>query len=304
MAVAAQKNVENPQETAVFALGDDAAYSGWRAGRLNHYPVSWDESIVTLGDIACPTDAEVSQIVNQCARTNFALYQSDMPILPASLSAFCNRLGLRTAESHRSASAGGVVAIERSTTGTKRGYIPYSDKPLSWHTDGYYNTPQEPVNAMVLHCVRAAEQGGENHLFDPAIAYIRLRDENPDFIKAFMHPEAMTVPANDDPKTGHRPASVGPVFRIDPASGQLAMRYSARARNIVWRDDETTREACDFLTHVLKSDPFVVKVRLQSGQGVISNNVLHNRTGFTPSEQQGTDRLLYRIRYRERVAGS
>ena len=48
---------------------------------------------------------------------------------------------------------------------------------------------------MLLHCTAAAETGGENGLLDHEIAYIRLRDKDPDHIEALMHPEAMTIPA-------------------------------------------------------------------------------------------------------------
>ena len=48
---------------------------------------------------------------------------------------------------------------------------------------------------MGLHCISPARVGGENALMDPEIAYILLREENPDFIRALMHPQAMEIPA-------------------------------------------------------------------------------------------------------------
>ena len=50
----------------------------------------------------------------------------------------------------------------------------------------------------MLHCVSPAADGGENGLLDPEIAYLRLRDENPEFIRALMAPDAMTIPANTE----------------------------------------------------------------------------------------------------------
>jgi alpha-ketoglutarate-dependent taurine dioxygenase len=149
---------------------------------------------------------------------------------------------------------------------------------------------------MVLHCLRAADEGGENALMDPEIAYIRLRDENPDFIAALMHHRAMTIPANQ----GDRP---GPVFAVDPATGALHMRYTARARHIVWRDDPATRAAVAFLTGILAGDG-PLRFRLSPGQGLIANNVLHNRTGFSDNAEIGRARLLYRARYLDRIAGT
>ena len=41
---------------------------------------------------------------------------------------------------------------------------------------------------------------------------------------------------------------------------------------------------------------------LQAGEGLICNNVLHNRTQFTDSDDPALKRLLYRGRYYQRVA--
>lgn len=296
------ENTEKHWKTAVFDLADNAAYQIWRTEKLANYPAQRNESIVTLADMANPQDREIEQIVSNCQKFNMAIYQSQGPILPDTLEKFCLALGLKTMETHRSAAKSGVVAIEQTTIGGKGGYIPYTNKPLSWHTDGYYNAPEDRIRAMVLHCVRDASEGGVNELLDPEIAYIRLRDENPKYIAALMCPKAMTIPANEDPRSDYRPDSVGPVFEVDDQTGQLHMRYTARGRNIIWRDDAVTDAARAFLTHILKNDPLIVRHKLQSGQGVICNNVLHNRTGFIDASDVGDTRLLYRIRYKERVS--
>jgi hypothetical protein len=63
-------------------------------------------------------------------------------------------------------------------------FIPYTHKPINWHTDGYYNTLDRRILGMTLHCAQDAEAGGENALLDHEIAYIQLRDANPDYIAA------------------------------------------------------------------------------------------------------------------------
>ena len=63
---------------------------------------------------------------------------------------------------------------------------------MNWHTDGYYNALEQPVKSFILHCYQQAPVGGENQLLDPEIAYLRLRERNPEFVRALMHPEAMT----------------------------------------------------------------------------------------------------------------
>jgi hypothetical protein len=102
------------------------------------------------------------------------------------------------------------------------------------------------------------------------------------------------------------------VFFLDEITGALNMRYSARKRNIIWHDNEDTSKACEMLSELLRDDPFVVRHKFRPGQGIISNNVLHNRTRFEETERQEdapgkvqdnlAGRLLYRIRYKQRVA--
>jgi alpha-ketoglutarate-dependent taurine dioxygenase len=48
-------------------------------------------------------------------------------------------------------------------------------------------------------------------------------------------------------------------------------------------------------------EPFLIRVRLQPGQGLLCNNVLHTRTAFTDHEAPHRRRLLYRGRYANRV---
>ena len=128
-----------------------------------------------------------------------------------------------------------------------------------------------------------------------------------DFIAAFMHEEAMTIPANVEDNGEVRAQSTGPVFRVDPRTGALNMRYSARGRNIVWRDTPDTRGAVHFLADLLAGgDRHIFRHKLAPGQGLICNNVLHNRTGFKSPAALSLPgaRLLYRMRYLERIAAT
>jgi hypothetical protein len=240
-------------------------------------------------------------------KANMALYagnenNTDADKSRHALAGFAARFGLGIVEDHRSAAADGIVALEVVQKGGRSGYIPYTNKPINWHTDGYYNTsgPDIRIRSMILHCVRQAAIGGSNELLDHEIAYIRLRDENPDYITALQHPEAMTIPAHFDATSGKtRPASIGAVFEAGP-SGALHMRYTARKRNVIWRNDQLTREAIDFLGHVLATDPLIISHTMEPGQGIICNNVLHTRTTF--ANDDNSPRLLYRARYMQRIS--
>ena len=295
-----------------FDLTDETDYRRWRASKLSSYPKRSSEQFVEIDDLARPTELERSQIRMRCRTANMAIYSSqpsppDERELRHALSAFAGAFGLGHMEGHRSAADDGFVSLEVAEDGDRRGYIPYSNRPLTWHTDGYYNAPEDRVRAFLLHCVRDANEGGENALLDPEIAYIRLRDENPAYITALMHPEAMTIPENRETSGKLRPVSRGPVFAVDPASGTLHMRYSARGRNIIWRDDRDTSDARVFLADLMTgSEPLILKHKLAPGQGLICNNVLHCRSGFDDGQVPDHDRkrLLLRARYFNRISGT
>jgi hypothetical protein len=126
-----------------------------------------------------------------------------------------------------------------------------------------------------------------------------VRDRDPEHIRALMHPACMTIPANVVDGIELRPEQTGPVFSIRP-DGRLHMRYTDRSRNIAWRDDPSTAAAVTCLKEILRTpSPWHFTGRLESGWGLISNNVLHTRTGFTDGPKP---RLLYRARYYDRLA--
>jgi alpha-ketoglutarate-dependent taurine dioxygenase len=184
--------------------------------------------------------------------------------------------------------------------GTRKHYIPYTDKPIKWHTDGYYNPPERQIRAMVLHCVRDALSGGENRLMDHELCYLLLREQDPAHIKALMQPDVMTIPERVDENDGVRPSQSGPVFSVDK-DGNLHMRYTARTRSIEWKKDDATQAAVAALEALLASDvPQVFNTTMQPGMGLLCNNVLHDRSAFTDDAQH--PRLLYRARYLDRIA--
>ena len=143
--------------------------------------------------------------------------------------------------------------------------------------------------------------GGANRFCDPEIVYIELRDQDPGHVRALMEPDAMTIPANLVDGVELRPARRGPVFSVQ-RDGRLHMRYTARRRNCLWKDSPEVREAEQALRRILETgEALRYEARLESGQGLISNNCLHTRTAF---ENKTQERLLYRARYYDRIAGT
>jgi hypothetical protein len=278
-------------------------YQVWRDARLQACPRTVEELVVEIESLVVLGELEKSAILKICKRSNMAIYRCrDKFVNRAAVCEFASGFGLNRLDHHLCVNADGVSELSVAHHGSRSGYVPYSNRRLSWHTDGYYNEKARQVNAVVLHCANNAANGGENALFDPEIAYIRLRDENPAFITAFEHPECMTIPANESEAGEIRAAVCGPVFSYD-ANGEIHMRYSARRKNIHWRDDPVTLAAREFLTEILTGDnASVFRYRLQPGEGLISNNVLHNRTAF--NDAAGDKRLLYRARFFDRIKTS
>ena len=78
------------------------------------------------------------------------------------------------------------------------------------------------------------------------------------------------------------------------------MRYTARTRSILWKDDELTSEAVKYLEKLLNSNAtYQHRYRLEARQGIISNNILHSRSAFEDSADQ--QRLVYRARFYDRI---
>lgn len=300
-----EKTIEH-QRFAWHRIDDDAGYQVWRATKLSRAEKCRTQAAVPLSDLANPDESARREIIQRCRSVNFAHYaappSADDSAVRQSLRRFAQAFGLRIAEAHRSEGEGGVVALRVSDAPAQQGYIPYSTRGMNWHTDGYYNAPQDRISAFVLHCFAQAAEGGTNDILDPEILYIRLRDSHSAYLGALMHPEAMTIPENVEPDGTVRPASVGPVFYPDPDTGRLQMRYTARTRSVEWRDDPVTREAEAWLREYLaRGDPLAIKLRLAPGEGILNNNVLHNRTPFRNGEENDATRVIFRVRFHNRI---
>ena len=282
-------------------------YPQWREWKLADYPVSINKMMVPVANPAQLTAEEYAALLASCRKTNMGFYEvkDRQPVDKQAIKALGLQFGLETLDKNLRADEDSITSLRMVENMPGTHYIPYTNKSLNWHTDGYYNRLDEQVRGILMHCVEGAESGGENGFLDPEIACLLLRDENPDYVVALMHPQAMTIPANVEDGIEVRAQQTGPVFSIEKKTGSLHMRYTARTRSIVWRDDHNTRVAVGFLSELLDSDsPYILRHGMSAGQGIICNNVLHSRTAFTDDSQPGKQRLLYRARYHERIAGT
>lgn len=296
-----QINTQSP-----FLLKNIAQYQQWRDDKLKDYPQSLTDLVVEINDPRKLSKAEHLKILTLARQTNMVIYASNLgndadPEIPLSMG---RAFEVFEMDHNWLADESGLTSLTVSDKGPRKHFIPYSNLAINWHTDGYYNTPDKQIHALNLHCVTPAPSGGENQLMDHEIAYILLRDKNPDYIKALMADDVMTIP----PRMGKdgsiaRKEETGPVFSIVAKSGDLHMRYTIRTKNVVWKNDQLTMEALKSLESILNApSPYIFKGKLESGMGLISNNILHDRSAFEDSDTQ--KRLIYRSRFYDRLAGT
>ncbi|MFV9616387.1 MAG: TauD/TfdA family dioxygenase [Gammaproteobacteria bacterium] len=295
--------VENFHQGNPFYLDNEKAYQLWREMKLENYPEKVADIIVEINNPAALTDAEFNAIQSRLLKTNMAVYAGNTgsnadKSIAVKLTA---QFGLSELDDSMAADDG--ITSLKVISGRECGaYIPYTNKAIQWHTDGYYNALDQQISSLFLHCISPAADGGENALLDHEIAYIHLRDKNPDYIEALMAKDVMSIPANIEKGEEIRPARIGPVFSVMP-DGNLHMRYTARSFGIEWKKDSVTKAAVKTLGGFLSSNsPYIYRTTLQPGEGLISNNVLHDRSGFEDTED--VKRLLYRLRYYQRLANT
>jgi alpha-ketoglutarate-dependent taurine dioxygenase len=287
-------------------IRNEGVYCRWRDAKLAAYPADIDALTVTVNEPSAPAKDQITALAQICGRANMAIYKGPKktgedkrtPI------AMGRALGLTEMERSLTTEEDGVSALEVAGGGDKATYIPYTDRRLGWHTDGCYNDDDHAINGFILHCVRAAKEGGENFLLDPEIAYIHLRDENPEFIDGLMQPNALSIPANEDGSKIIRAAHTGPALAIDPLTGALHLRYTARKTHVSWLDDARVSGALVFLEAMLSGNcSHIFRIKLQPGSGLVGNNVLHGRTKFEDGDGPDGKRLIYRIYYQDRISG-
>ncbi len=284
-----------------FLLTNTAEYSRWRDRKLGSRPRDANDLMVEVANPLALTPEERRALVSRCRQFNMAIYRSPWTEadkrIPRALGA---QLGLQRLDANWLADEDGISPISVATPSDGRAdFIPYTDRAIKWHTDGYYHPEARCIRGMVLHCVRPAAEGGDTALLDHELAYIAVRDANASWLHALMEPDAMTIPARMGSDGVSRAAQSGPVFSVDPVSGELHMRYTARTRSVNWKDDPATQDAAVFLQSLMAGSENIQRLRLEPGMGLVCNNVLHERTGFV--DDPSNPRLLYRARYLDRV---
>lgn len=290
--------------TSPFNLDDNDVYEKWRDNKLKDYPKNTEALIVEINDPRTLSNTERKALLDVCRKTNMVIYAGKTgidpdPEIPLSIG---RAFGVEGLDNNWLADDSGLTSLTVADDEVRQRYIPYTNQAINWHTDGYYNSKQKQIHSLLLHVVQRACQGGDNALMDHEITYILLREKNPDYIRALMEKNVMTIPARITDDKVARTEEVGPVFSITE-QGALHMRYTIRVNNVIWSEDEMTQNALEYLNLLLHSNsPYIFRGLLESGMGLISNNILHDRAAFTDSKEY--KRHYYRARYYNRLQGT
>ncbi len=279
-----------------FDLGSDEDYLQWRDEKLAAYPKNVGELVVELGDMTALSPAEKAKIMETVERANMCVYTSGSAELEmSSLLALGKQLGVtRTDKSARHAQSD-----ELTDSGILNKAIPFSTRHCNWHTDATYYGSDNTIQALFLLCKRPAIEGGSNKVLDHEVLYIQLRDSHPGALDVLMNKNCFNY---RNPATGEIDLQRGGKVFWTNADGHLCHRFSFRKMDMAWSDDSDVTAARNVLESLISDESaHVIEGRLESGMGLISNNVLHTREKLVDSDDDAKKRLLFRTRFYDRV---
>jgi len=285
-----------------FRLENEQAYQAWRARKLARRAQVDQARVFALDSEGRLPHSACDALRDQLEAFNFVLFEADPGEFDKNAFVELNRqFGLCDPDANLGADADRVTALRVVEASDARAqYIPYTNRAMNWHTDGYYNPPERRINAFALYCVSPAWRGGGNYLFDHEMMYLLIRDQAPNLLEALMQDDLMHIPANLQGKQVIRPEESGPVFSLQANSAALNMRYTSRPHNIVWKSDQRSQRALNLVREILLDGEALIDISLQAGQGMVCNNILHGRHAFQDDEKHSA-RLVLRIRYRDAI---
>ncbi len=288
-------------EKSPFLLKNEGEYQAWRKRKLELRAKLDPTRVFRLDAGFRLRQADREAVRRQVDAFNFVIVEADANMGKDEFLALNRQFGLARLDRNPGADADRVTSLRVVASSDERAsYIPYTNRALNWHTDGYYNPQERRISAFSLYCVNQAGRGGGNFLFDHELMYLQIRDRAPDLLAALMAPDMMRVPPNIQGNRIIRAEESGPVFSVHADDCGLHMRYTSRPRNIVWKSDKRSERALNLVREILVEGSAMIEIKLQDRQGLICNNILHGREAFHDLAQQPS-RLIYRARYYESI---
>ena len=268
-----------------------AEFLRWAEEKEKNIPQNTDGIIVNIHDINNVKISEIAKIKETINKYNSCIYSSKVALKTnTNLLKFVESVGMRTYDCNNIES--NEISTITPLQNNKINYIPYTDKSLNWHTDGYYD--KKSIFSWLLHCVNPASQGGENYFLDHELAlreYILRNDD----VNNLMAEDALTIPES---KETSRSEISTYVFSFKNQYKKLHMRFSMRKDNI--GTSLKANSAMTKLREIIENDcaKYSLTYKLQKNEGIITNNILHGREAFKDDKVK---RKLLRIRSYERL---
>ena len=264
----------------------------WSAKKDLNIPSNINDLKVSISDINHVSKTEISQIKQKLTKFNCCIYASGTDLDDDSkIMRFAQSLGMRTFDSHNiDDSAISTISANKDENNIR--YIPYTNKGLNWHTDGYYDS--KPIFSWLLHCIEPALSGGENFLLDHELAireYILKYDD----IIYLTNNETFSIPTDEVAK---REITSNYVCDMNNEYKKLHMNFSMRKENIIV--NKNSESAMSKLIKIIKEDckKYHLTYKLSKSEGIVSNNILHGRNAFKDGQVM---RKILRIRSHERL---
>ena len=268
-----------------------AEFLRWAEEKEKNIPQNTDGISVNIHDINNVKISEIAKIKETIYKYNSCIYSSKIALKSnTNLLKFVELVGMRTYDCNNIDS--NEISTITPLQNSEINYIPYTDKPLNWHTDGYYD--KKSIFSWLLHCVNPATQGGENYLLDHELVLREYLLRNDD-INNLMAEDALTIPASKDTS---RPEISTYIFSFKNKYRRLHMRFSMRKDNI--GTSAKASPAIIKLKEIIENDcaKYSLTYKLQKNEGIITNNILHGRKAFKDDKVK---RKLLRIRSYERL---
>ena len=270
-------------------------YKRWKDNKLATFTKNLDELTVQITSPNAISKPEKSMVISLLENHNIVFFHIDRvkQTDKSTIKNFASQIGLSNYELDSQSDEDGLTEIKDIKTTEKLSeYVPYTTKELNWHTDGYYTDQKNSVLSWLLFCKTSAESGGINKYLDHEIAYILFNNKSKR-LEDLMLNDTCCIPENS---ITNRKEVFNPVFMFK--NKRLHMKFSMRKKNIIW--NKNSLQAIDVLKSIIKdSSQYHITKKLDTGMGVITNNVIHMRTAFTNSRNK--NRLLYRLRSKKRV---
>lgn len=290
------------EENSPYLLANEAAYQDWRSSKLENRGQATPLRVFTLNAQGLLAESQLAAAQQQVEAYNFVIFESPARDFSKHDFVTLNRqFGLHDLDNNLGADADKVTSLRVVNEADQRAqYIPYTNRAMNWHTDGYYNPHARRINAFSLYCVNQSARGGGNFLFDHEMMYLLIRDQSPELLEALMRDDLMRIPANVQDNQVIRAEETGPVFALQPITCALNMRFTSRPHNIVWKSDKCSQQALNLVREILMQGEAMIEIRLRAGQGIVCNNILHGREAFQDDPQHPA-RLVYRARYYDAI---